>query len=559
MGEPSSMSERAPSVLMGTVALTRTSLILLTASLLLPGACSWKSDRSPSRLEAPQGVTATLIGADIHVDWQPVPGATSYNIYWSNQSGLDKSARTLIPGVQPPYPHTGLTLGLTYYYIVTALRGPKEGPPSVEAFAVGPPCPTQLAVLDTSFGGVGWIVERNTAGVLQNDIANGVTMDAVGRIIVTGRSFSIVGREDMTIWRLLEDGALDLALNGTGWVSHDIAAGGGAFDEGYDVALDSRGRIVVSGVSLEGVPRGYDVAVWRYSDDGSPDTSFGGSGVVTHDGAVGTAAEDWGLAMVVDDFDRVVVTGISQISSHDMALWRFREDGSLDTSFNGQGWTTHDANAGSANAHGRGVTLDSSGRILVTGEVFSPTGGMAVWRYHDDGTLDPSLDGTGWAIYQTGGSFPSEKGLDIVVDGGDKILVCGQAPGNLKDLCVWRLNDDGSLDVTFGGQGWVTHDGLGLGGMQEGLAIALYPCGGIIVVGRLYNNFASDMAVWKFRDDGTLDMSFNGQGYFSHHGAAGASGADFGQDLVLDDRGRIVVAGWSNANPYADMVVWRLR
>src|SRR5205807_2454122 len=86
----------------------------------------------------PTGVTATAAGGDsIRISWQPVAGATSYNVY-----------RTLAPrdGGYPlgakvnPTPVTGtsftdfdLASNTTYYYAVSSVTGTTEGPPSADA------------------------------------------------------------------------------------------------------------------------------------------------------------------------------------------------------------------------------------------------------------------------------------------------------------------------------------------------------------------------------------------------------------------------------------------
>jgi hypothetical protein len=68
----------------------------------------------------------------------------------------------------------------------------------------------------------------------------------------------------------------------------------------------------------------------------------------------------------------------------DMVIWRYREDGTLDPTFGTGGFVVHHSAAGGGGwdqAHG--VVLDSRGRIVVTGE--SDAGGgnvdMVVWRY----------------------------------------------------------------------------------------------------------------------------------------------------------------------------------
>ena len=72
------------------------------------------------------------------IAWSSVAGATSYNLYWSTTSGVTTTTGTKISGASSPYVQTGLTNGLTYYYIVTAVAGGVEGSASSELQVVLP-------------------------------------------------------------------------------------------------------------------------------------------------------------------------------------------------------------------------------------------------------------------------------------------------------------------------------------------------------------------------------------------------------------------------------------
>lgn len=72
-------------------------------------------------LAAPAGVIAVAATGNVALSWSAVPGATSYNIYWGNASGITAETRQ-IAGVTSPYSHAGLTDGKTYYYHVSAVN-----------------------------------------------------------------------------------------------------------------------------------------------------------------------------------------------------------------------------------------------------------------------------------------------------------------------------------------------------------------------------------------------------------------------------------------------------
>lgn len=60
------------------------------------------------------------------ITWPLVAGATSYNLYWSTSLDLSVNNGTLIQNTNSGYSHTGLTNGVTYFYIVTAKNAAGE-------------------------------------------------------------------------------------------------------------------------------------------------------------------------------------------------------------------------------------------------------------------------------------------------------------------------------------------------------------------------------------------------------------------------------------------------
>jgi hypothetical protein len=84
---------------------------------------------------APATVTATAGNGQVTLVWTVVPGATSYNIYWSLSAGVSITNSTKIHNAGNPYVQTGLTNGIPYYYVVTAVNAIGESPASVQVTA----------------------------------------------------------------------------------------------------------------------------------------------------------------------------------------------------------------------------------------------------------------------------------------------------------------------------------------------------------------------------------------------------------------------------------------
>src|SRR3990172_2264022 len=82
---------------------------------------------------APTGLAVVAGWSKNTVSWNSVAGAVSYNIYWSNTTGVTKENGTKISGATSPYLHGDLADGTPYYYIVSAVNEIGEGPACAEA------------------------------------------------------------------------------------------------------------------------------------------------------------------------------------------------------------------------------------------------------------------------------------------------------------------------------------------------------------------------------------------------------------------------------------------
>ena len=109
-----------------------------------PYTLSFSTEAAPgSAPTTPTGVTTTTADKQVTVSWAAVSGATSYNIYWSNTTGVTKTNGTPIAGATSPYIHTALTNGTAYYYVVTAVNSYGETAASSQVSAMPvPPVPS---------------------------------------------------------------------------------------------------------------------------------------------------------------------------------------------------------------------------------------------------------------------------------------------------------------------------------------------------------------------------------------------------------------------------------
>jgi uncharacterized delta-60 repeat protein len=350
--------------------------------------------------------------------------------------------------------------------------------------------------LDTSFDGDGVVTLPIGAGA---DKANSITLQADGKILVAGQS-SNGSNDDFAVIRLNADGSLDTGFDGDGIVTTAI---GSSDDAAQGVIVQDDGKIVVVGRSNNGTNN--DFAVVRYNADGSLDTTFDSDGIVTT--AIGSG-DDRAFDVTLQTDGKILVTGRSNNgANNDFALVRYNTDGSLDTSFDTDGKLTTDFSSGNDTAYS--VTVQADGKILVAGEVRNANDDFGLARYNTDGSLDTSFDGDGLASTAIGSFF--DRAQDVAVQADGKIVVAGYSGnGSDEDFALVRYDTNGTLDTSFNGTGIVTTDfGSGNDRVQS---VAVKADGTIIVVGRAHNGSDQDFALASYNADGSLDTSFDTSG-----------------------------------------------
>jgi uncharacterized delta-60 repeat protein len=351
--------------------------------------------------------------------------------------------------------------------------------------------------LDPSFGEGGKVTTGIGPG---GDGAWALALQPDGKLVAAGTSLN--GSIDFALARYNPDGSLDTSFNGTGKVTTAIGSG----DDGVDaLALQPDGKLVAAGWSQNG--SNYDVALARYNPDGSLDTSFHGSGMVTTAIGSGDAAAD---ALVLQPDGKLVAAGYSwNGSNYDFALVRYNPDGSLDTNFNGTGKVT--TAIGSANESAWALALQPDGKLVAAGYSWNGSNyDFALVRYNPDGSPDTNFHGTGKVTTAIGPVSDDAYALALQPDG--RLVAAGysQQNGSNIDLALARYNSDGSLDTSFNGSGKVT-TAIG-SGEDEATALVLQPDGKPVAAGYSHNGSDLDFALVRYLNSSTLAVTKSGSG-----------------------------------------------
>jgi uncharacterized delta-60 repeat protein len=383
------------------------------------------------------------------------------------------------------------------------------------------------SMLDKSFSADGKVT---TALSTTADQIVGLVLQADGKIVAAGTSGS--ANPDFAVVRYNADGTLDTTFSSDGMV---ITAIGVQLDVCTSVALQADGKIVAAGFGLSG-PSDPNFTLVRYNTNGTLDTTFDGDGMLMTSFNTGT---DTLAGIVLQADGKIVAAGQSTFGGTvDFALARFNTNGTLDSTFSGNGWLT--TAIGTGTDRSAGLALQNDGKIVVAG--FSYNGAnddFALARYNTDGTLDSTFDGDGKLTTAIGTGADVIAGVVLQSDG--KIVVAGSSfNGANDDFALARYNTDGTLDSTFDGDGKLT---TAIGAGADVLkSIALQADGKIVVAGSSHNGANTDFALARYNIDGTLDTTFDGDGKFTVPAGVLAANS-VATSIRIQDNGAIVVGG----------------
>ncbi len=260
--------------------------------------------------------------------------------------------------------------------------------------------------LDAGFNNTG-VVTTDFGG--EHDHGRCVALQNDGKIIVAGESYTNGTGTDFALVRYNTDGSLDTTFNVSGKVTTSFGpVGGSSEDIGYSIAIQDDEKIVVAGQSSFNGTSYFGLA--RYNTNGSLDASFGGGGTLTT--AIGGYSSAKSVALQSDG--KIVAAGgtVSGVVNN-FAIVRYNSNGSLDTAFHGTGIVTTDFNGGLA--QGAGLALRSDGKLVVAGDsyVTGEAQYFALARYEGDladtdGDGIPDIYETGTGIYVS----PTDTGTD---------------------------------------------------------------------------------------------------------------------------------------------------
>jgi uncharacterized delta-60 repeat protein len=407
--------------------------------------------------------------------------------------------------------------------------------------------------------------------------AHSTAVDSLGRVYVMGHTVNPGTSDAGVLFRLLDDGQIDLDF-GLGMDAPLRIGGGGRGFLGQcyrvtSLSLDAQDRMVLgcepdpSGAGLITAP-----GVLRLGSDGQPDTDFGGDGYVEPMAWNSPLGYLRGAPRVALTENGQLVVGCTLVRSpgdpdlQDFYVSRLNTDGSADGSFGLAGthqshytidlWQNTDYKLEELGE----LRLDARGRIVLSGNYASALAGtgetyglIARLGMADPdvnaGFLDPDFSYRGYRLQHIDdvtGPRRSTMAEDLALDAQGRAVVVGSLyleTSPLSAVCgISRSMPNGQPDPSFSGNG---QRGISLiaGGETYCNAVEALPSGELLVAG-WRGGAAYTATVIRLQDDASLDTQFWGDGVLELREDLGLGtrqiSAHF-SDMAQDAQGRILL------------------
>lgn len=258
--------------------------------------------------------------------------------------------------------------------------------------------------------------------------------------------------------------------------------------------------------------------------------------------------------------------GFEATADRELALVKLTANGTLDTSFGGgDGIATLNGQIGGSAEQWRGIAIQPSGNIVVSGvvedELTATDRDIVVARFTAEGALDTSFGVAGIRRLDLstaiGGTMAPDTTWGLAADPAGKLYVhAGQRaqgvdglgnPYTDTDFAVVRLTGDGEVDATFGTAGIFTLDIQRSNASVRGIAVL--GDGKVLAYGYASSTATGNTVqpvLYRLTSAGALDPTFATGGLF-HEVVLTTQTEVYG--LAIHPDGTLVTAGYGRNDP----------
>lgn len=345
-----------------------------------------------------------------------------------------------------------------------------------------------------------------------------------------------------SIIRYNQNGTIDSSFGNNGIVTTNY---GGLSASANDVTLQPDGKIILAGQTSFLDSRRIDFALARFNINGSLDTSFGNNGYTTVDFAGDTYSPNDSIKSIkiLPDGKLIVAGNAGFTQSQRIGLVKYNADGSIDQSFGNNGKIN--TLVGSSVGVGS-LIIQNDGKLIVAGGSYAYQSGtdndFTVVRFNSDGSLDQSFGFNGKVVtdFFNGG----DDATDLIIQDDNKIVVTGvaQLSNNEINFALIRYNASGSIDTNFGTNGKVTTSFNTIG--SNATALIIQPDGKLVAAGDVEISGSGDrhFAIARYEQSGDLDLTFGSNGKVTTN-LSDHPTQNLAKDILIDINKKFIVVG----------------
>ena len=338
-------------------------------------------------------------------------------------------------------------------------------------------------IIDNSFGTNG-ITEMpfDSSG----DNISKSTLLTSGKILFVSTKINGVNNNEPFITRINSIGTNDTNFGVNGFASPNIQGN-------YEISTktQSDNSILIYG--------GYNPAkIIRYTEDGILDNTFGTNGIVELGPNTYPSESDISFSnknLLLQSDGSIIVR---YIQNSNAVLKKVLSDGTPDNTFG--------VNSLIENIISKEIFISSDNKII--GFSFT-SNNYTVEKFNLNGTNDNTFGTNGIMVVSL--PYTNFESKYIEQDNSGRFLVeklnFNTTPAFLFD--AFRLNNNGLLDTSFGTNGYINFNNFQTLIVPTILVNNKYYFGGATIV----SNTLDNLIMLKYNEDGTLDTSFNGNGY----------------------------------------------
>lgn len=430
--------------------------------------------------------------------------------------------------------------------------------------------------LNTSFMGALKVVRLNTNGSLDSTFAtNGIFTYVItsetygvesyvrsdGKIIVAGLAAITFGYYDFLLLRLNANGIIDSTFGTNGSTVISISD---RDDLAQALTVQNDGKILLSGTITDTINYYNNPSIVRFTENGFVDSTFGLNGVAI---IAAVDIDNELTSIAVQNDGKIVASGhyskvFTGAMDFDVLLIRLDTNGIPDGSFGNNGIVKTSINGGIDDSYG--LAMDAAQNIFVCGFTtlpFTLTLDMILLKYDNTGTLDPGF-GTGGIT--TFNNADEDVAYDLKIQPDNKIVVGGGSGIGFfgpRPVALWRYLSNGTVDSTFGTNGFVTT--LVNPDFQDINSLALQGDGKIVGVGKTHNGVQNDIMVLRYLGDlssSVYEISGDNPIIISPNPVSAGeeltitfakNGASQKQIILIDILGKKIVSTSSDIKPYS--------